>query len=351
MTDAELEHLAALIAAALEKTAGSDRHPSWVLAPVRPELGAASKDPPAWSGAAQSLGDVAPVREPVISVHRASTAELTAAVRAAAAGRAPPAAKTPTQPVQSGRQGSRSRGFRPVEVVLGVSRRHVHLSLAHVRALFGTEELSSLRPITQPGQFAASQAVDVKGPTASLTGVRVVGPARGETQLEISRSDALLIGVDVPVAASGNLDRSVGGVTLTGPYGRVDLARGVIVAARHLHLSPADAAAWHLVDGDLVDVEGGTDSRRTQFSGVLVRSGPTHATELHLDADEAAAANLRSGDRVRIVARQSASPSKRTLITERDVLDLARNSRPVPAGALLTPSARDRARSLGIEVR
>jgi putative phosphotransacetylase len=215
-------------------------------------------------------------------------------------------------------------------------------------ALFGTAQLTSLRSIKQPGQFAANEVVDVVGPKGRITAVRVVGPFRAETQLEVALSDTVVLGIEPPVAASGSLDASTGGVTVIGPYGRVELTRGVIVAARHLHLSPSDAERFGLRDGDRLDVTCGIGTRRTVFCDVLVRAGPSHETELHLDTDEALAAALRSGDMAKIVALREPAALARRLITERDVRAIARSQGSIPAGALLTPSATDRARTLGL---
>ena len=139
-------------------------------------------------------------------------------------------------------------------------------------------------------------------------------------------------------------------MTLEGSAGRVRLDRGVIVAGRHLHLSEADARTWGFGDGDLLDVRAGSGARATTFHGVLVRSGPTYATELHLDVDEANAAALATGDRARIVEWHSGRASRRRLITERDMVEIARRGEQIPPGALLTPSALDRARALGLRV-
>jgi putative phosphotransacetylase len=237
-----------------------------------------------------------------------------------------------------------------MDVPIGISNRHVHLSEADARALFGSVDLTPDRPLTQPGQFAAAQRVTAMGPNGRIEAIRVVGPPRGTTQLEIAMSDAAVLGVSPGVANSGRLEGSAGGVTLEGPSGRVQLARGVIVPARHLHLAPADSARWHLRDGDLVTVRCGEGSRATTWHGVLVRCGPTHATELHLDVDEARAAGVGHGAVARITSRTEAPGRRRPLITERDVIALAARGEPLPDTALLTPSARDRARSLGLDV-
>jgi putative phosphotransacetylase len=233
-------------------------------------------------------------------------------------------------------------------VRVGVSNRHVHLSDADARTLFGAASLTVSRPLTQPGQFAAGETVSVQGPKGKLETMRVVGPTRGETQVEIAASDAAVLGVEPPVAASGSLDRSIGGVTLIGPSGRVELRRGVIIAARHLHLAPEDSRRWGLKDGDRLDVRCGAGPRGATLHDVLVRSGEGHATELHLDADEARAVGVKTGDTASVIAWRSPGAGKRPLITERDVMRLAREGARLPANAILTPSARDRAAALGI---
>ena len=353
LSDAALERLASLIAESLTQAQG--RHgetraepaaSSWVPAPVRPDLVTRGGEPPVWSGAAQTLEGVA--RGAGGSGGRATPiGELTNLARAAAAGRG----RAPSvQP--GGRAGKasspRSRRAQTIEVGVGVSNRHIHLSEADARTLFGSP-LTVERPISQPGQFAAVQTVTIEGPKGRLEGVRVVGPARGATQVELARSDARRLGVDPPLAASGSLAGSVGGLTLRGTAGSIRLEKGVIIAGRHLHLSATDAQQWGFTDGDLLDVRAGTGARATTYHGVLVRAGAIYATELHLDVDEANAAALKTGDRATIVAWHSGTPARRRLITERDVVAIARSGGSIPSGALLTPSARDRARALGLD--
>jgi hypothetical protein len=129
----------------------------------------------------------------------------------------------------------------------------------------------------------------------------------------------------------------------------VTLDRGVIVAARHLHLSAEDATRWGLADGDRLDVRCGDGPRATTFHAVLVRAGKMYATELHLDSDEAFACGVKSGDRARIIAAAPRSgPRARRLVTERDVMRISSEGGALPPDALLTPSARDRARAVGL---
>lgn len=365
MTEQEIERLVSLVVEALLRRSpnvspdDAPRDATWLPTPVRPEPPVRSTEAPVWSGAAQRLDDVAPGLPATGSrpggspagasggVRRASTAELTNAVRAAAAGRSPAPDVAPVGRMRH-RGTSRLRSIE-IDVAIGVSNRHIHLSPEHARQLFGTDQPTVLRPISQPGQFAANETVAVTGPRGNLDSVRVVGPARGETQLEISLSDAFRLGLTPPIAASGSLAGSIGGVTLRGKSGSVTLSRGVIVAARHLHLGSDDAARWGLADGDALDVRVGEGARATTFHGVLVRAGKQYATELHLDADEAFAAGVKTGDRARIVSATPRAAARPALVTERDVIRIAREGGTLPPRALLTPSARDRARALGLE--
>jgi putative phosphotransacetylase len=358
MTPDERERLAELIAQELRRalssghsSATADRAAPWLAPPVRPEPPVRGTEVPAWAGAAQALGDVAPVRAPRRSAHRDDPAAATAAVRAAAAGAAPAQSSAARRSAKAGSapvvRGTR-RAIVGVDVPVGVSRRHVHLSEADAVALFGRASLDVERSIRQPGQFAARERVTLRGPRGALEGVRVVGPARGETQVELARSDAARIGLSPPVAASGSLDGSLGGVTVVGPVGQVTLARGVIVAARHLHLSPDDAQRWGVRDGELLDIRCGVGARAVTWHEVRVRTGPAHATEFHLDEDEAHAAAIENGAVARVVGRRDPRPVRRRLVTERDLLGMVRSGESIPAEAIFTPSARDRARSLGL---
>lgn len=354
LSDADIERLAVLIAESLtraqgnlENRTGSAPARPWLPIPVRPEPSGRNGEAPLWSGAAQTLDGISPGRARTPGAGRSTPiAELSDLTRAAAAGKAPPPSVAPTGRA-SRSSGPRGRRAKSIEVGIGVSARHVHLSEADARTLFAGP-LVAERPISQPGQFAATQTVAIEGPSGRIDGVRVVGPARGATQVELSRSDARRLGVDPPLAASGSLAASTGGVTLHGSAGSVALPKGVIIAARHLHLAERDAHAWGFSNGDVLEVRCGTGSRAVTFHGVLVRASPNYATELHLDVDEANSAAMQTGDRATILAWQSPKPGRARLITERDVTDLARRGESIPPNALLTPSAVDRARALGL---
>ena len=185
-------------------------------------------------------------------------------------------------------------------IPIGVSNRHVHLSQADLNTLFGSDaKLSTFRELSQPGQFAAEQKVTLVGPKGVIENVRVLGPVRKATQVEISVSDCFKLGVRAPIRSSGDLAGSAG-VTLVGPKGSITLKEGVIIAERHIHLDPASAAAFGVKDGDRVSVRT-TGSRALTFSEVLVRVSDKYRPEMHVDIDEANAALLKNGDMVEIV--------------------------------------------------
>lgn len=185
--------------------------------------------------------------------------------------------------------------MQPKIVPIGVSARHVHLSPEHMEVLFGPgAALTKQRALTQPHLFAARETVTVCGPKGVLQGVRVVGPPRPETQVEISRSDGFLLGIDAPLKHSGDLDQTPG-ARLVGPAGEVVLEKGVIVAARHLHLHTSDAERWGIRHMQFLNVRVGGE-RGLVFSQVLARVSDDYAPELHIDTDEGNAAGVRTGD-------------------------------------------------------
>jgi len=175
------------------------------------------------------------------------------------------------------------------EVKIGLSNKHVHLSEKHIEALFGAgHKLTPTKDLVQPGQFACEEKVDIVGPKAALKGIRVLGPARPETQVELAMTDARSIGIKAPVRESGKLEGTPG-CKLIGPCGEVELDHGVMVALRHVHLSAAQAEEAGVKDKDIVSIkiEG---ERGLVFDNVLVRAGDKHEREVHLDTDEGNAA-------------------------------------------------------------
>ena len=143
--------------------------------------------------------------------------------------------------------------------------------------------------LSQPGQYACAERVDVVGPKKTLTGVSILGPVRKETQVEISLTDARSIGVAAPIRESGDVAGS-GACKLVGPCGEVELTEGVIAAKRHIHMTPADAAEMDVQDKDVVCVKVLTDGRNTIFGDVVVRVSDKYALAMHIDFDEANAA-------------------------------------------------------------
>lgn len=179
-------------------------------------------------------------------------------------------------------------------IPVAVSARHVHLTQASLEALFGPgHQLSVLRPISQPGQFAATDTATVVGPRGRLEHVRVLGPLRGADQVEISRSDEFLLGLDAPIRESGDLAHSAG-CRLEGPAGAITLSQGVICALRHIHMTPRDATEFGVEDGDSVEVRIGGGARELTFSGVRIRVSEHFVLEMHVDTDEGNAAGLGS---------------------------------------------------------
>ena len=185
-------------------------------------------------------------------------------------------------------------GFRYAPV--GISVRHVHLSEKDLHALFGAGySLHPLRDLVQPGQYAAQEQVTLIGPKGTLEKVRIIGPLRSETQVELSLTDAAKIGLkDLPIRMSGHLDGTPG-IRILGPSGDVQLSGGVIAAARHLHLSEEQAKAFRVHDGQAVSVRIAGE-RPCLLERVICRTGKGHELELHLDTDEANACALKSGD-------------------------------------------------------
>ena len=182
---------------------------------------------------------------------------------------------------------------------VGVSNRHIHLKREHLEALFGEGyELTPMKELCQPGQYAAKETVYLVGPKNGIQGVRIIVPLRNITQVEIARTDSFSLGIKAPIRESGNIQGSPGCV-LVGPKGTIILDEGVIIAERHIHLSKAQAQKLKLRDKDRVSViiDGG---RSLTFNNVLVRAGFAHEMEFHLDTDEANACTINNGEPVEI---------------------------------------------------
>ena len=270
-------------------------------------------------------------------------------------------------------------------VPAGVSARHVHLSREDLDRLFGPGyALHPCKARSQPGQFAAQERVAVAGPRGELANVRVLGPVRGKTQVELTFSEAKKLGVPGQVRMSGDVDGTPG-CTLKGPAGQLAIPQGVIVPARHLHLSPQQAACFGLKDGQAVSLRM-SGQRGGMLDQVICRVGEGHDLEVHLDTDEANALCVTDGDLLELVCpepersagcscgggckcggscgghkTEAAPPPEKPretepmdLVTERDVEEAWKRGIPVIRclpRCIVTDAARERAMSLEIEIK
>lgn len=179
-------------------------------------------------------------------------------------------------------------------IMLEASGRHCHLSRNAVDALFGKDyQLTKAADLSQPGQFVSRERVRAAGPKGTFENVVVLGPERPECQLEISLTDAIGLGLKVPVRLSGDIGLSPG-VRLIGPRGEITITQGVIAAKRHIHMTPEDARRHGLRDGQKVSVQVGGE-RGVTFHQVILRVSPDFATFMHIDYDEANACGFKKG--------------------------------------------------------
>lgn len=271
-------------------------------------------------------------------------------------------------------------------VPAGVSARHIHLSREDLDRLFGPGyTLHPCKALSQPGQFAAAEKVTVAGPRGEIPNVRVLGPVRGKTQVEVTFSEVKKLGIPGQVRMSGDVDNTPG-CTLKGPAGQLAIPRGVIVPARHLHLSPQQAACYGLKDGQAVSLRM-SGARAGLLEQVICRVGEGHDLEVHLDTDEANALCVTDGELLELVCpeaekkegcscgggchgscqggcRSHAAPEAppaqpcetepMDLVTERDVEEAWKRGTPVIRclpRCIVTDAARERAMSLEIEIK
>ncbi len=180
-------------------------------------------------------------------------------------------------------------------VLLETSARHLHVSREALDALFGEGyELTPKKDLSQPGQFSCEERVQVIGPKSSFPAVSILGPIRSATQVELSATDARSIGVTAPVRESGDIEDS-GACKLVGPKGSYDLDVGVIIAKRHIHMTPVDAQRLGLKDKQIVKVKAGSEQRALIFDEVVVRVHENFSLAMHIDTDESNAAGILPG--------------------------------------------------------
>ena len=177
-----------------------------------------------------------------------------------------------------------------MKVLVETSARHVHLTDEHLAALFGEGyQLTKKKDLSQPGQFASNERVDIVGPKGVMPNVSILGPTRKASQVELSLTDARKIGIAAPIRESGDLEGTPGCV-LKGPAGEITLENGVIAAKRHIHFTPEDAEKFGVKDSQIVSVKIETADRTTTFGDVVVRVSPSYAAAIHIDTEESTAA-------------------------------------------------------------
>ncbi len=250
-------------------------------------------------------------------------------------------------------------------IPIGVSPRHVHLSKDDFHRLFGPEAtMTRVRDLTQGGQYASEQLVTLATPVGRLENVRALGPYRSATQVELAKTEAVRLGLDPPVRDSGDHDGTPG-ITIIGPQGRVTIPQGVILAQRHVHMTPADTRDYQVVDKEIVFLamtgtalgQGKSAPRTTIFGDVLIRVHESFQLDFHLDTDEANAAGAQTGD-LAVLFKIGSVPltndrkyyPKKKLYSERDVMNAARDGMTilVEKDTILTPAAKDLGRTKGV---
>lgn len=201
--------------------------------------------------------------------------------------------------VKTNEENSASQG-NSSEVPVGISNRHVHLSERDLECLFGKDyKLTKLKDLSQPGQYACKEVVTICGPRGPIEKVRILGPVRSKTQVEVLAGDCIKLGVVPNVRLSGDLSRTPG-ITLIGPKGSVQIEEGLVVAQRHIHMTPEDAKNLGVCDGEIVSIKF-DDVRGGVYNNVAIRANDASKLECHLDIEEANAVGINSKSKVTIV--------------------------------------------------
>lgn len=188
------------------------------------------------------------------------------------------------------------------EIPVGISNRHIHLNRADLETLFGAGyELTPIKDLSQPGQYACKETLTLLGPSMrAIENVRVLGPLRKSSQVEISKTDSFTLKVKPPVRESGKTEGSAP-VIIVGPKGIVSLGEGCIIANRHIHMSPDDAKKFNVTDGQYIDVDVNSGTRRTRWFDVQIRVNEQFRLEMHVDTDDANAVGIGNGSTVTVV--------------------------------------------------
>ena len=193
-------------------------------------------------------------------------------------------------------------GAADAGIPVGISNRHIHLSKQDLETLFGAGyELTPIKDLSQPGQYACKETLTLIGPSMRpIENVRVLGPVRKASQVEISLTDSFVLKVKPPVRESGDIAGS-SPITIVGPKGIVTLKEGCIIANRHIHMHTSDAVKYGVKDGDYIDVDALEGTRKTRWYGVQVRVRDDFALEMHVDTDDANAVGYKNGYKVTVV--------------------------------------------------
>lgn len=189
------------------------------------------------------------------------------------------------------------------QLPIALSNRHIHISQDDLDTLFGKGyKLNKIKDLSQPGQYACDERVKLVGPKRDIEGVRILGPVRPRTQLELSISDAFTLGIEPIIRNSGDV-KGTPGIKIVGPNGEVELEEGAIVAARHIHMHPNDAEEFGVVDHEIVKIKI-NGPRGLVFDNVLVRVFHEFALEMHIDVEEGNASGVKNGDMVELIKVQ-----------------------------------------------
>lgn len=251
--------------------------------------------------------------------------------------------------------------LRHNEIPIGISARHIHLKQEHVEHLFGKgATLTVQKWLTQSGQFAANETLQVVGPKGNVTNVRVLGPARTLTQVEISHTDAVALGIQPPLRESGEIQGSAS-CTLVGPKGSLVLQEGVIIAQAHIHMSPTDAQHFGIQNGQYVSVRV-RSPRPITFEQVKIRVADHYQLEMHIDTDEANAGLIQQGVTGTLITEKIEEKSldklpstsiemNKKIITANDLSLYQGRTVVIPKNARLTALATETVTKLGIELQ
>ena len=200
-----------------------------------------------------------------------------------------------------GRSLGNASAAKPNPLVVNISARHIHLTEEHVQTLFGKDDLTPMKDLYQDGYYAAEETVAIVGPRRRMIpNVRVLGPCRGDSQIELAFTDAISLGIDIPVRISGDINGTPGCV-LVGPKGVVDLKQGVIRAMRHVHMGPADLQYYGVKNGDKMNLRIVSHGCTTALEDLVVRAGQNIKLEVHIDTDEGNAVYLDGATHVELL--------------------------------------------------